>query len=243
MIARGKVSKQTYAAVSKKMSFLENLRWRRAVKSFASTDEAPDIFPILDAATNAPSSFGLQPFKILVVTDPVMKRNLAPVCFNQPQITTCTHLLVFCARTDLEARMEEYVRSTGAAPEYKVMIERTIESLSHPVHWAKHQVYLALGFALAAAAEKKIATCPMEGFSADGVSSVLNLPTTLQPTVLLAVGKIDPTTVQAPRFRFPIGDLVLRVTGGGIPTAPRTRQRHATPIRRRPEPSAALQED
>lgn len=222
------------------MSFLENLRWRRAVKSFAATTQTPDIFPILDAATNAPSSFGLQPFKILVVTDQTIKQNLAPVCFNQPQITTCTHLLVFCARTDLETRLEEYVRSTGAVPEFKAMIEKTIESLSHPVHWAKHQVYLALGFALAAAAEKKIVTCPMEGFSADGVSSVLNLPTTLQPTVLLAVGNEDPTATQMPRFRFPIGDLVLRVSGSGIPTAPRTRQRHATPLRRRP---ASLEED
>lgn len=225
------------------MSFLANLRWRRAVKSFAPAAETLlDIFPILDAATNAPSAFGLQPFKILVITDPTMKQNLAPVCFNQPQITTCSHLLIFCARTDLEARTEEYVRSTGAPPEYKAMIESTIDSLSHPVHWAKHQVYLSLGFALAAAAEKKIATCPMEGFSADGISSVLNLPTTLQPTVLLAVGNEDPIASQIQRFRFPIGDLVLRVSGGGIPTAPRTRQRHATPIRRRPEP-ASLEED
>ena len=221
------------------MSFLANLKWRRSVKSFAPVttgDEQPDIFPILDAAISAPSSFGLQPFKIFVITDPVMKRNLAPVCFNQPQITSCSHLLVFCARTDLEARAEEYVRSTGVGPEYKTLIENTIESLSHPVHWAKHQVYLSLGFALAAAAEKKITSCPMEGFSADGVSSVLNLPTTLQPTVLLAVGKEDPITALTPRFRFPIGDLVLRVSGEGIPTAPRTRMRHATPIRRRPVP-------
>jgi nitroreductase len=220
------------------MSFLANLKWRRAVKSFApapTVQEQPDIFPILEAAINAPSAFGLQPFKILVITDPVMKRNLAPVCFNQPQITTCSHLLVFCARTDLETRLEEFVRSTGIGPEYKGMIESTLESLSHPVHWAKHQVYLALGFALAAAAEKKIATCPMEGFSADGVSSVLNLPTTLQPAVLLAVGNEDPSASLTPRFRFPIGDLVLRVTGEGIPTVPRTRMRHATPVRRRPQ--------
>lgn len=210
------------------------------MKNFAPAEPIPDIFPILDAATNAPSSFGLQPFKIFVITDQSMKRNLAPVCFNQPQITTCSHLLVFCARTDLETRTEEYVRSTGAGPENKAMIESTIESLSHPVHWAKHQVYLSLGFALAAAAEKKIATCPMEGFSADGISSVLNLPTTLQPTVLLAVGNEDLTASAGmikQRFRFPIGDLVFCVSGGGIPTAPRTRQRHATPIRRRPEPS------
>jgi nitroreductase/dihydropteridine reductase len=224
------------------MSFVDNLTWRRAVKHFATpsatpsaTRSAPDITPILSAACEAPTCFGLQPFKVIVVENVEAKARLAPVCYNQPQITECTHLLVFCARNDLEVRLEEYVAAIGASPETKAMIENMLTHLSHPVHWAKHQAYLALGFALAAAAEKKIASCPMEGFDPAGVAAALNLPHTLVPTALLAVGIEDPRpeATPYPRFRFPMSDLVQRVDTASTVAPPRNRYRNATPVRRR----------
>lgn len=220
------------------MSFLSNLTWRRAVKHFApvsDTAPSPDISPLLTAACEAPTCFGLQPFKILVVENADAKARLAPVCYNQPQISECTHLLVFCARNDLEVRLEEYVAATGTGPEGRAMIENMLSHLSHPVHWAKHQAYLALGFALAAAAERKIATCPMEGFDPAGVSAVLDLPHTLVPAALLAVG-VESTAPEAtpyPRFRFPTTDLVQHLTASTTVALPRSRYRNATPVRRR----------
>lgn len=220
------------------MSFLSNLTWRRAVKHFVppnGTTPAPDIAPLLTAACEAPSSFGLQPFKIIVVTNAEAKANLAPVCYNQPQVTECTHLFVFCARNDLEVRLEEYVAATGTPEAGQTMIGNMIAHLSHPVHWAKHQTYLALGFALAAAAERKIATCPMEGFDPAGVSAVLDLPHTLVPAAILAVGCEDTRPEATPyvRFRFPQSDLVQTVSTTATAAPTRSRYRNATPVRRR----------
>ena len=220
------------------MSFLENLEWRRAVKHFQpSTPTTPplSIEPLLTAAIGAPTCFGLQPFKIIVVENAEAKERLAPVCYNQPQIKECTHLLVFCARNDLEVRLEEYVSATSTPTEGRAMIENMISHLSHPVHWAKHQAYLALGFALAAATERKIATCPMEGFDPSGVSAVLDLPHNLVPAVLLAVGheSTAPEATPYPRFRFPASDLVQTLTTTSTVAVPRSRYRNATPVRRR----------
>jgi nitroreductase/dihydropteridine reductase len=219
------------------MSFLGNLEWRRAVKHFATpTPDAPplDITPLLTAARAAPTCFGLQPFKIIVVENAEAKERLAPVCYNQPQIKECTHLLVFCARNDLEVRLEEYVVATGTPDAGKAMIENMLSHLSHPVHWAKHQAYIALGFALAAATEAKIATCPMEGFDPSGVSAALDLPHTLVPAVLLAVGHESsaPDATPYPRFRFPESDLIQHVSTASTVAPPRSRYRNATPVRR-----------
>ena len=219
------------------MSFLENLEWRRAVKSFAtptSITPAPDISPIIRAIYNAPSSFGLQPYRVIIVTSDAVKRALAPVTFHQPQVQQCTHLLVFCARTDLEERIADYASRPGAHEGHVKMMEEFVSSQSHPTHWAKHQAYIALGFALAAAAEQKITTCPMEGFSADGIAAALDLPTNLVPSALLAIG-VSSTDVAPPRFRFPAADLVQHYTGSEPAMIPpqKTKYRHTTPIRKR----------
>jgi hypothetical protein len=80
------------------MSFLANLEWRRAEKGFAPPSAmypVPDIQPILNAVVNAPSSFGIQPYVVKVVTCEDVKKALTPACYGQPQVEQCTHLLVF----------------------------------------------------------------------------------------------------------------------------------------------------
>jgi nitroreductase/dihydropteridine reductase len=221
------------------MSFLGSLTWRRAEKDFtpvSATAPLPDIEPILQAACAAPSAFGLQPWKLFVITDPATKALLAPLAYGQPQITSCSHLLVFCARKDLDERVLDYAERTCVPDEYVRMMTETLSGLSHPTHWAKHQTYLALGFALAAAAEARIASCPMEGFSAEGFSHVLDLPHTLVPTALMAVGIHKADATPHPRFRFPREDLVesLQATVADVrPVAVRSKYRNVTPRRRR----------
>lgn len=227
------------------MSFLNNLTWRRAVKSFlpsSSSHPAPDIEPILRAAIEAPSSYGLQPWKLLVIANPEIKQSLLPYAYNQRQITECSHLLVFCARKDFDERISEYVGSTEKRPEQAKSqaeaMSAMIASQPHPTQWAKHQAYLALGFALAAATELKIASCPMEGFSAEGFSSVLDLPHSIVPTVLLAVGIQNPELPDGPRFRFPRSDLIYEVhtESNHVPAVvPKSKYRSVTPIRKRKE--------
>ena len=187
-------------------SFLNNLDWRRAIKHFKPG--SVNIKPIEDAIVNAPSSFGLQPYKVVIVTDPELKKMMRPVCFNQEQVEDCHAVFVLCGLRDVEARMEQFIAETKAEP-YRALIKGFLDSCPDKLAWAKHQAYIALGFGLAAAAERKISSCPMEGFLPDKISEILKLDANLAPCVLLAVGEAGDNSDLSPRFRFPESDLVV----------------------------------
>jgi nitroreductase len=186
-------------------SFTSSLEWRRAVKHFGSGEV--DTKPIVEAMINAPSSFGLQPYKIVAVTNKEIKEALKPLSYNQGQVTECHTLFILCARTDVEVRAEEYLKVTGAES-MRGMLMGFVSYLPDKTAWAAKQAYIALGFGLAAAAEHKIASCPMEGFDGVEVAKVLGLPSTLVPVVYLAVGEATEEDGTYPRFRFPESDLV-----------------------------------
>lgn len=194
-----------YRKMSSSQSFLENLEWRRAVKHFGEGDV--DIAPIVKAMVNAPSSFGLQPYKIIAVQNQEIKEKLKPISYGQAQVTECHTLFVLCARKDVEARANEYIQATGAEA-LREMVMGFLSYLPDKTAWAAKQAYIALGFGLAACAEQKIASCPMEGFNSAEVAKVLSLPDTLQPVVYLAVGNSASQDGTYPRFRFPESDLV-----------------------------------
>lgn len=187
-------------------SFTSSLEWRRAVKHFGTGDV--DATPVLNAMINAPSSFGLQPYKIIAVTNKELKEKLKPVSYNQSQVTECHTLFILCARTDVEARAEEYLKATGAEG-MRDMLMGFVGYLPDKVAWASKQAYIALGFGLAAAAEHKIASCPMEGFNSAEVTKILELPANLVPVVYLAVGEATDEDGTHPRFRFSESDLVM----------------------------------
>ena len=192
-------------------SFLDNLEWRRAVKHFGTGDV--DIECIIRAMTNAPSSFGLQPYKIVVVQNKELKEELQKVSYNQPQVTECHTLFILCARKDVETRAEEYLKATeGTTRGMRDMLMGFVGYLPDKLAWATRQAYIALGFGLAAAAEAKIASCPMEGFNSAAVSKILNLPEHLHPAVYLAVGATTENDGTYPRFRFPESDLIQEFT-------------------------------
>jgi nitroreductase/dihydropteridine reductase len=195
---------------SEQQSFLENLEWRRAVKHFGEGEV--DTSKILKAMVNAPSSFGVQPYKIIAVTNKEIRAQLLPVCYNQSQITECHTLFVLCARTNVKERAEEFLQVTGAES-MRNMLMGFVGSMPNPVEWAKRQAYIALGFGLAACAEQKIASCPMEGFDPASVGKILNLDDSLVPCVLLAVGTVtEKEGTVYPRFRFSEDNLVTKIT-------------------------------
>jgi len=169
-----------------KDTFLTNLTWRRAEKHFAPGKV--DIKPIQEAIINAPSSYGIQPYHVLLITDKELKKKLSPACFNQTQITDCYALFVFCVYTNLEKRMDEYIKLTNGEHKRESML-KYFSILPTKVGWAKQQAYIALGYGLAAATELKIASCPMEGFIPEKVAKILGLKNNLEVCVLLAVGK------------------------------------------------------
>lgn len=188
-------------------SFLANLENRRAVKHFAGGEVNTTY--IRKAIVNAPSSFGMQPYKVVAVTNKELKQQLLPVSYNQPQVAECHTLFIFCARTDLEARAEEYLTTTNAPDSLRQMLTGFLSYLPDKTAWAARQAYIALGFGLAAAAEQQVASCPMEGFNPAEVAKILNLPETLVPVVYLAVGEdAGEAGAPYPRFRFPESDLI-----------------------------------
>jgi len=187
-------------------SFLDNIEWRRAVKHFGGG--AVDISAIVNAIIQAPSSFGLQPYKVLIVKNKELKEKLVAVSYGQAQVQECDTLFVFCARTDIKARIEEYILANNAEAMRGMMMDFA-NNLKDPVAWSSKQAYIALGFALAATTEKKIASCPMEGFLPNEVAKVLDLPENLVPCVYLAVGEKAETEENMPRFRFPESDIIV----------------------------------
>jgi nitroreductase len=189
-------------------SFLSNLEWRRAVKHFGNN--SVDTRPIIHAITNAPSSFGLQPYKVIAVRNPELKKQLRAVSYDQAQVTECDTLFVFCARNNLLERAEEYLQKTGAEM-IREMLTGFISYIPDKAAWSARQAYIALGFGLAACAELQIPSCPMEGFTASEVHRILGLNDTLVPCVMLAVGSAaenDGISSATPRFRFEESDLI-----------------------------------
>jgi nitroreductase len=185
-------------------SFLGNLTWRRAVKHFSPG--TVDLQPIEDAIVNAPSSFGLQPYKVLVITDPEIKKSMRAVSFGQAQVEEAHAVFVFCVMKDVEKRMEEYIQ-VNQAETMRMMVKGFLDSCPDKIAWAKEQAYIALGFGLAAAAERRIPSCPMEGFVPDKMAELLDIDKDLVPCVMLAVGAESNDKLN-PRFRF--SDILIK---------------------------------
>lgn len=178
------------------------LWWRYATKKFDPSKKIPadELREILEALRLAPSSFGLQPWKFIVIADPDLRKGLRPYAWDQPQITEASHLVVLCAKKSMdEAAVKQYVelidstRHTDAQTlkSYEELMmgfvrRQSAEALSV---WMKKQVYIALGFLLYECARRRIDACPMEGFDSQKFDEVLRLPEAgLESVVLCAMG-------------------------------------------------------
>ncbi|EPC01037.1 hypothetical protein L861_10720 [Litchfieldella anticariensis FP35 = DSM 16096] len=187
------------------MNITEALHWRYATKRMNGQKVAQEkVERILEAARLAPSSYGLQPYSILVVEDEALREAIKPVAFNQPQITESSHLLVFAAWDPVhDGHVDEFIqltaeeRGVGLAEleGYESAIKGTVNgfaSAEDKFHWAAKQAYLSLGAALAAAATEQVDASPMEGFDATGLDELLKLgERNLRSVVLMALGYRD----------------------------------------------------
>lgn len=161
------------------------------------------INSILEAIRLVPTSSGLQPFEVMVITNPALKESIRKVAFNQSQITDCSHLLVFAAWDHYTTeRMTHYFDHyekerdlpKGFSDDYKnsVMKQLTSLSLERQFEHAAKQIYIALGFALAEAAALQVDSVPMEGFVSADVDDILQLSEKgLRSVLLLPLGYRD----------------------------------------------------
>jgi nitroreductase / dihydropteridine reductase len=202
-------------------SFIENLNWRFAAKDFDPEKSVSDddLSTLLNAIQLTPTSYGLEPFHVVVVSDPELKLKLQEKGYNQPQFKNSSHVLVFCRRMDLDGRIDTYLDElTGGDAEKREAMkgfEDILNGFSEGKSteeirdWADRQTYLALGFGLAACAALKIDSCPMEGFVPPDFDQLLELPEHIKSVACLAIGyrSHDP---KRPKFRFNQADLFTK---------------------------------
>ncbi|QOI99842.1 MAG: NAD(P)H-dependent oxidoreductase [Phycisphaeraceae bacterium] len=170
---------------------IEQLSWRYAVKKFDPSRKisAPTWDTIERAAVLAPSSYGLQPWRMYVIDDPSVRTKLRAASWNQPQITDASHLVVFARRVEITtAYVEDYIARTAktrgvTVESLKGFRDMMVGQVNAPASlpggsmdvYCARQTYIALGFFLYTAAALGIDACPMEGFEPAKYDEILGL--------------------------------------------------------------------
>lgn len=187
--------------------FIEQLKWRYATKRMNGNNiDNTKLDTIFEAIQLTPSSLGLMPYNVLIIQNKAIKNKLLEACNNQPQITECGCLLVFATWNNIgESKIDDHISlhksinniSEANLQGLKTMMLNATQQLNNEQFkiWASKQVYIALGFALAAATMEEVDSTPMEGFNADKINDILELhKLNLNATVLLALGYRDNNT-------------------------------------------------
>lgn len=171
------------------MSLLKNLEWRYAVKAYDSSRkiQQEDLEKILEAISLTPTSSGLQPYKVLVVERQDLKGRISEGVSNVECARECSHIIIFAAwdRYTPERIDEVYNRMTkerelpeGRFASYTDFLKRAYyegqDSEQNFAHAAR-QTYIAMGLALAQAAELEIGSTPVEGFRPEHVDEIFGL--------------------------------------------------------------------
>ncbi len=175
---------------------IDQLNWRYATKKFDPTKKIPEkIWQVLEKSlVLAPSSFGLQPWKFIVVRNPEIRSKLVEHSWGQTMVVDASHLVVLTIKKDLhEADVDEYIKRISEVrqtPEEKLQgFSNQIKGfMKQPIDlnvWATKQVYIALGQFMTCAAMLEIDTCPMEGFIPAKYDEILGLTETRYSSVVL----------------------------------------------------------
>lgn len=185
------------------MNILENLKWRYATKKFDSTHQLSksELNTIKEVIQLSPASFGLQPYKVLIVTNPEIREQLKAVSWNQPQVTDASALLVFVKNknvdeTEVDLFVENIINTRGVTKEmlaeYEGMMKHAVSSQTEDQksNWVEKQIYLAVGNLLTSLSVLGIDSCPMEGFDRGQYDSILGLTET-SSVIVCPIGKRD----------------------------------------------------
>jgi len=180
----------------------ERLAWRYATKKFDATKTVPadKLERIIEAVRLAPTSSGLQPFELFVVTNPEVREKIRAVAWNQAQVTDSSHLLVFAAWDDItEERVNMMFDLTNDVrgfvnegwENYRKMLLGIVAERGTEANYqaAARQAYIGLGAALIAAAFEEVDATPMEGFDPAAVDEILGLKEkNLRSVIILPIG-------------------------------------------------------
>lgn len=204
--------------------WIDQLNWRYATKIF---DNTKTIEPALwqkieESLVLTPSSFGLQPWKFIVVTDDAVKQSLVEHSWSQPQVADCSHLVVLAARKSLtEEEVASFIQSTADARSvpveslegYKGMMLGFLSHMDDDTRtaWAKNQVYIALGQLMSTAAVLNVDACPMEGIIPPEYDKVLGLEDSGYTTVLacpMGYRSSEDKYAELAKVRYPVSQMI-----------------------------------
>jgi nitroreductase len=184
------------------MDLISSLNTRYATKAFDASKKVPaaELDQLLEAIRLSASSYGLQPYKVLVVENPEIRAELRSAAYGQTQITDSSALLVFAANTSINVdTIDQFINLVSeirnipkeALASFGDMMKGSLQNMNQDQieTWVSKQAYIALGYGLVAAAIQGIDTCPMEGFSAPDFDRILGLEKLgLKSKVVLAIG-------------------------------------------------------
>ena len=207
---------------------IDSLEWRYATKVFNPDQKlTPDVWADLEKSlVLTPSSFGLQPWKFIVITNQAVKDSLVEHSWGQQQVSDCSHMIVLCAKTemateDIEAFLSTIVAARGVTREsldgYAGMMSGFFGNMdaAQTLSWAKNQVYIALGQLMSSAALVGVDACPMEGISAADYDRILGLDGTGYKTAVacpLGYRSDDDKYAELPKVRY-TADQVIQTIG------------------------------
>jgi len=207
---------------------LNALEWRYAAKVFDPNKKIPiEVWKTLERAlVLSPSSYGLQPYRFIILTDPAKRAELLPHSWNQRQIVDCSHLIVFTARTKMtEANVDHLIQRTSQIRKipaeslnaYRgMMLGDLVNGPRSKVifEWSARQTYLALGNLITSAAVLGVDSCPMEGFVPAEYDRLLGLSNSGYAAVVqcaLGYRSPDDKYSKLPKVRFDAKELVQRI--------------------------------
>jgi nitroreductase len=206
-------------------TLLTQLKWRYATKKFdpARKISAATWASLEQALVLSPSSYGLQPYRFVVVIDSKLREALKPLAWGQPQVTDASHFVVFARKTTIsEVDVTKFVNLTtdsrgrprGSLQDYYNMMVGDLVKGPRSTwvnEWAARQTYIALGNLLTSAALLGIDACPMEGLDPAKFDEVLGLPATGYSTVFacaLGYRAADDKYATAKKVRYPAEELI-----------------------------------
>ncbi|HLW05925.1 MAG TPA: NAD(P)H-dependent oxidoreductase [Marinilabiliaceae bacterium] len=206
---------------------IEKLQWRYATKKFdASKTLSEEKLKVIKEAFNlTATSFGLQPLKLVVVSDAGLKEELMPLTYNQPQVRDASHVLILCIEKKIDENfiIDHFKRVEGTRKTPREILEpferNLIESFTQKDsiqirNWMVNQLYLTLGALLTVCAVEKIDSCPMEGFQSEKYDALLGLDKKgLESVIVLPVGYRDESDffISLKKVRRGVEELVIEV--------------------------------
>jgi len=202
-------------------NFTNAMNFRHACKVFDDTKKVSDedMKFILEAGRKSPSSFGMEAWKFLVITNDELKEKLKPACWDQAQITSCSHLVIILTNINSvkpESGLPEMKFKRREMPQenldfylnlYAEHLKETLSTDENIHHWTARQTYIAAGNMMTSAAYIGIDSCPIEGYNKNAVEEILNLDTTeFQLSMVLPFGyRINEQSTQ---LRLPFDEVI-----------------------------------